>query len=91
MRYSGRNLNNWYPRGKQTTNKERIAARNARYDYAYTEEEIQERTAAQIALRQKADCVAVAYNNHYNAQAVMNAIQNMKLLNSLSHVSKPPV
>jgi len=86
VRYSGRNLENWYPKGKQTTSQERLAARNARYDYLYTEDEVRERTDDQIALRQKVDCVAVAYNNHYNTQAVMNAVQNMKLLNALSHL-----
>ncbi len=81
LRYSGRNLGNWYPSRPQRTSRERIEARNARYDFQYSEDEVRERMIGQIALRHKTDCVAVAYNNHYNAQAVENAILNIRLLN----------
>ena len=80
LRYSGRNLRNWYPKGKQETEADRTAARNARYDYMYSLPEVEERVLGQIALLQKTEAVAVAYNNHYSAQAVMNAIQNMEIL-----------
>ena len=80
VRYSGRNLQNWYPEGRQTTSKERIAARNARYDYLYSEDEIEERVEEQLVLSTKVSSVAVAYNNHYRTQAVINAIQNIRLL-----------
>jgi uncharacterized protein YecE (DUF72 family) len=90
VRYSGRNLNNWYPGGSQKTRKEQIASRNARYDYLYSEDEVGERVLGQIGLRQKTSSVAVAYNNHYNAQAVMNGIMNLKILNSLvKEVDRP--
>ncbi len=90
VRYSGRNLENWYPKGRQESCRDRIAARNARYDYDYSQEQIEERVLGQLALRQKVECVAVAYNNHYNAQAVMNAIQNMKLLNAKLRAVQQP-
>ena len=80
VRYSGRNLQNWYPKDRQTTSKERIEARNARYDYLYSEEEIRERAKGQIALTRKVSSIAVAYNNHYQIKAVINAIQNIQQL-----------
>ena len=43
VRYSGRNIQNWVPKGKQKTSKARIEARNARYDYLYSEPEMEER------------------------------------------------
>ena len=92
IRYSGRNLQNWYPKGKQTTSKDRIEARNARYDYLYSKSEIEERVKGQIELIQKAIEVVVMYNNHCNIQAVLNAIQNMHLLNQmLSKTTTSPV
>ena len=81
MRYSGKNLENWYPDKEQTTTRDQIESRNACYDYIYSPDEVSERVHGQIALRQKATGVAVAYNNHYNAQAVLNGIQNLKILN----------
>jgi len=81
VRYSGRNIQNWVPKGKQKTSKARIEARNARYDYLYSEPEMEERVEGQIELSQKASSVAVVYNNHYQIQAVLNAIQNMRRLN----------
>jgi uncharacterized protein YecE (DUF72 family) len=78
VRYSGRNYANWNQTRPQRTHKDRIAARNARYDYLYSLQEIGQRTESQGVLRQKTSVVAVAYNNHYNAQAVHNAIQNIK-------------
>lgn len=80
VRYSGRNEQNWYPEGEQKTSKDRIAARNARYDYMYSEEEVRQRTAAQLQLGLKVSAVAIAWNNHYNTQAVQNALFNIRLL-----------
>ena len=82
LRYSGRNLKNWYQQGPQETSKQRTESRNARYDYEYTIPELEDFTLGQIVLKQKTDLVAVAYNNHYSGQAVRNAIQNMKILNA---------
>lgn len=80
VRYSGRNLKHWYPEGRQRTSKERLAARNARYDYLYSEEEMRERMVGQLQLSRKVSSVAVAFNNHYNTQAVQNAVQNIRML-----------
>jgi uncharacterized protein YecE (DUF72 family) len=80
LRYSGRNLQNWYPKGPQKTAKERIAARNARYDYKYTDTELEQRVRGQLTLIQKTSSVAVAFNNHYQTKAVQNAITNIRML-----------
>ena len=80
VRYSGRNEDTWYPEGKRKTSKERIAARNARYDYLYSEDEVRQRTAGQLELGLKVSSVAVAWNNHYNTQAVQNALYNIRTL-----------
>jgi uncharacterized protein YecE (DUF72 family) len=80
MRLSGRNLAAWYPEGKPATPKEKLAARNARYNYDYSEDEIKKRVALQLNLHQKVTKVAVAYNNHYQARAVANALTNLRIL-----------
>lgn len=81
IRYSGRNTKNWHQDNqKQKSRKEQIEARNKRYDYRYSTNELRERIKGQIALRQKTECVAVAFNNHYEAAAVENAIANMNLI-----------
>ncbi len=81
IRYSGRNMESWYPATKAKTAQERIMQRNSRYDYRYSNSEIRENVAAQLTLGQKTNIVAAAYNNHYNAQAVVNGIENIKVLN----------
>jgi uncharacterized protein YecE (DUF72 family) len=80
VRYSGRNSDNWYPKQKAATSKERTAQRNRRYDYMYSEQEIKSRVENQIKLSKKTNATAVAYNNHYRIQAVLNAITNLKML-----------
>jgi uncharacterized protein YecE (DUF72 family) len=80
IRYSGLNIDSWYPRKQAETPKEKLASRNARYDYLYSDEELDARVQGQIVLSKKATVVAVAYNNHYQAKAVRNAIANLQLL-----------
>lgn len=80
VRYSGRNLDHWYPQQEQKTSRERTAARNARYDYLYSEEEVGKRVVGQLELGLKVSSVAIAWNNHYNISAVHNAIVNVNLL-----------
>jgi uncharacterized protein YecE (DUF72 family) len=83
VRYSGRNVKTWYPEkptGRRPTAQERLATRNARYDYLYSEEEMRTRVEGQLRLSRKVGAVAVAFNNHYNTQAVQNAIRNIGML-----------
>ena len=84
IRYSGRNIKNWRQNyQRQRTRQDQINARNKRYDYRYSIEELKERAQGQLAVRQKTDCVAVAFNNHYDAAAVENAITNMNLVDDI--------
>ena len=80
VRYSGRNLDHWYPRQEQKTSRQRTEARNARYDYLYSKEEVEERGTGQLELGLKVSSVAIAWNNHYNISAVHNAISNVHQL-----------
>lgn len=80
VRYSGRNLADWYPKGPAATAKERTDQRNRRYDYLYTEEEVKERVDGQMKLAAKTGSLAVAYNNHYKISAILNAVFNLKWL-----------
>lgn len=73
VRVHGRNYADWFRQG---------AGRDARYNYLYAAHELEswaERTSemAGDTLTEKVD---VAFNNHYRAQAVVNAIQLKKML-----------
>jgi uncharacterized protein YecE (DUF72 family) len=73
VRVHGRNYMDWFRKG---------AGRDARYDYLYTEKELQpwvERTE-EIARDRATENVDVVFNNHYKAKAVVNAVQFKALL-----------
>ena len=73
VRVHGRNYMDWFRKD---------AGRDARYDYLYTEKELQpwvERTR-EIAQDRSTENVDVVFNNHYKAQAVVNAVQFKALL-----------
>lgn len=60
----------------------KAAGRDARYDYLYPASELEpwvERTVA-IARDRTTENVDVVFNNHYRAQAVVNAVQFKALL-----------
>ncbi|HEX7511507.1 MAG TPA: DUF72 domain-containing protein, partial [Chitinivibrionales bacterium] len=80
IRYSGLNHGAWYPDTKPISAKEKLAARNARYDYEYSEEELKERMKGQLLLHKKTASVVIAFNNHFQAKAIRNAIKNIKAL-----------
>ena len=80
IRYSGLNIESWYPGKKPVSAKEKLAARNARYNYEYSDEELLSRAEGQLKLHKKTSSVAVAFNNHFQAKAVRNSIKNIKLL-----------
>ena len=79
IRYSGLNAETWYPKEKPASPKERVAQRNARYDYEYSDEELLLRVKGQLVLRTKTSLLAIAFNNHFQAKAVRNAIGNMRI------------
>ncbi|KYO66481.1 DUF72 domain-containing protein [Thermovenabulum gondwanense] len=74
VRFHGRNSENWY------NNREAYE----RYNYLYTEEELKEWVPKIKELKRKTEMVFVAMNNHFNAQAVINAKQLLKLLSDFA-------
>ncbi len=90
VRYSGRNVDTWVPEGEQKTSKERIEARNARYDYLYSEDEVRLRATAQLEVGLKTSSVAIAWNNHYKTSAVQNALYNINLLQKQLEITLQP-
>lgn len=83
VRVHGRNYMDWFRKD---------AGRDARYDYLYTPEQLEpwvDRTQ-EIAQDKTTDNVDVVFNNHYKAQAVVNAVQFKALLND-EPASVPPL
>jgi uncharacterized protein YecE (DUF72 family) len=73
VRVHGRNYMEWFRKD---------AGRDARYDYLYSSEALRpwvERTK-EIAADRTTENVDVVFNNHYKAQAVVNAVQFKALL-----------
>lgn len=73
VRVHGRNYKDWFRKG---------AGRDARYDYLYSMEELRPwaNRAREIARDEGTEVVDVVFNNHYRAQAVVNALQFKHLL-----------
>jgi uncharacterized protein YecE (DUF72 family) len=73
VRVHGRNYLDWFRTD---------AGRDARYDYLYPVSELRPwvRRARAIAREPDVEAVDVIFNNHYRAQAVVNALQFEKLL-----------
>ncbi len=66
VRLHGRNYKDWFREG---------AGRDARYNYLYSKEELEEWVERIKALGQKSARVFVIANNHYRGQALANALQ----------------
>ncbi|HEX6926614.1 MAG TPA: DUF72 domain-containing protein [Longimicrobiaceae bacterium] len=83
IRVHGRNYSDWFRKN---------AGRDARYDYLYSVEELHPwvARAKEIASEPDIESVDVVFNNHYHAQAVVNALQFQKLLGQ-EEVSAPPL
>lgn len=73
VRVHGRNYGDWFRKG---------AGRDARYDYLYSLDELRPwaRRARAVARQPVVREVDVVFNNHYRAQAAVNALQFRKLL-----------
>lgn len=89
LRYSGRNLANWYPQQQAKTSKEKIIQRNARYDYEYSEDELAKLVDGQQKIMSKTTQMAVAYNNHFQAQAIKNAMRDILILKARLGICQP--
>jgi uncharacterized protein YecE (DUF72 family) len=80
VRLHGRNYKNWF-------NKK--AGRDERYDYLYSDEELQDWISRIKNLREKSKKTFIVTNNHYRGQALTNAIQiKNKLTNEKLDVPK---
>jgi uncharacterized protein YecE (DUF72 family) len=66
VRLHGRNYENWFREG---------AGRDARYDYLYAHDELEDWVSRIKELGEKSGKVYVITNNHYRGQAMANALQ----------------
>jgi len=71
LRLHGRNRQNWFREG---------AGRDARYDYLYATEELDELATTARAMSERAAELIVVQNNHFRGQALVNALQLAHLL-----------
>ncbi len=89
VRLHGRNREAWFaqPRPGQTPQQRR----NERYDYLYSEEELDEWVGHIHELFRQADTVYVFTNNHYRGQAPANALQLRAKLSGHAVPVPPPM
>ena len=82
VRVHGRNYRDWFRKG---------AGRDARYDYLYSPDELEgwADRAREVARSEEVETVDVVFNNHYRAQAVVNALEFRATLGD-PHVQAPP-
>ncbi len=71
IRLHGRNAENWFKEG---------AGRDQRYDYLYTEEELQPWVDRAQRFVQQVEDVYIITNNHYSGKAVVNALELQDML-----------
>jgi uncharacterized protein YecE (DUF72 family) len=69
IRFHGRNADNWW-QGSNVT----------RYDYLYSDSELAEWIGPIGDLSAKSETLVIAFNNHFNGQAVVNAEQLRQML-----------
>ncbi len=70
LRFHGRNYEKWFQHDEAWE----------RYDYLYSAEELGEWVEKVAEMSQQAEQVYVVFNNHYQAQAVQNALQFTEML-----------
>ncbi len=66
LRLHGRNRNAWFSRK---------SGRDEKYDYLYTDDELDGIIDRIVEMRDKADLLVVVWNNHFRGKAVANAVQ----------------
>jgi len=71
VRFHGRNAKDWFREG---------AGRDARYDYLYSRDELEEWVSRIKQLARGAEKIYVITNNHYRGQAMANALQIKNLI-----------
>ncbi len=84
VRLHGRNYKDWFRKG---------AGRDARYDYLYPPDELQDWVdrAEEVAQDPETGEVFVVANNHYKAQAVVNAIQAKSMATGAKQPAPAPL
>jgi uncharacterized protein YecE (DUF72 family) len=81
LRLHGRNAAKWFEEG---------SGRDARYDYRYSDDELQEVVEVVGALSQRARETYVIANNHFRGQAALNALElQYHLRHGLNQVPPP--
>lgn len=73
FRYHGRNYQDWFRED---------AGRDARYNYLYSEEKIDQQAEVIAHANESATDTYAVYNNHFRGQAVVNALQLRKRLDN---------
>ena len=84
VRVHGRNYGDWFRKG---------AGRDARYDYLYGPDELEGWVgrAKEVARADQVESVDVVFNNHYRAQAVVNALAFRSVLGEPGVTAPPPL
>ena len=78
FRCHGRNYRHWF---------RKESGRDQRYDYLYTDEEVEEQAGLVGEIQAQTEDVYVIYNNHYRGQAAVKALQLRRRLEGVT----PPV
>ena len=77
FRCHGRNYKDWF---------REEAGRDARYNYLYSEKEVDQQSSLVQDLEQQTEDVYAVYNNHFRGQAVVNALQLKRKLVGVADV-----
>ncbi len=94
VRLHGRNAEQWFAsmRAPQQTPEQRQAARNARYDYLYSEAELTEWAGRIVELAGRTERTYVFANNHFRGLSAANALQlKSMILNRPVPVPEPMI
>ena len=81
LRLHGRNRAAWFSRE---------AGRDEKYDYLYSDEEVEQQLHRVYQMQRRAQTVVVIWNNHFRAKAVVNAVQSIAKLRGC-RVKAPPL
>ncbi len=71
VRFHGRNYETWWDRSRKSWE---------RYDYLYSEEELQEWVPGILSLQERTDRTYLIFNNHYRSKSARNAAMMMSML-----------
>ncbi len=71
VRFHGRNYETWWDRSRQSWE---------RYDYLYSEEELQEWVPGILSLQAQTEKTYLIFNNHYRSKSARNAAMMMSML-----------